>query len=158
MSGHGLRLIAALGALTFASACRSAGHLPVSREFVPTADAFGEPAEVAAVLAESGAPPWTVLVGGADQLDTLLAARGAHPTATVIIDLSVVAPLQRDAVRARALEAALEGDGALLLDESGENARALRGTSRDVSLVSLDARHNITAVVAPAGAAAGEGR
>lgn len=131
-----------------AASCRSAGHLPVSRDFVPMVDAYGDAAELMATLDAAGTPPWLVLVGGADQVEDLVAARAASPVAATIIDLSVVEPLQRDAVVARALEAALEQESAVLLDADGANARALRGTSRDITRVTLDARRNVVAAEA----------
>jgi len=136
--------------------CRSAGHLSVAREFVPLEDVFGDTVEIEATLADTGAPPWTLLIGGADQLDDLFAARATRPAATTVVDLSVVDDLQRAAARARALEAALEADGPLLLDETGADARVLRGASREVTLVVLDRERNIVSSE-PVSAAAMEG-
>lgn len=131
--------------------CRAAGHLPVAREFVPTRDAFGDTVELAAVIAESGDAPWSILVGGADQLDALFDARRSYPVAVTVVDLSLVDSLQRDAAAARALEAALESDGAVLLDERGTNARSLRGTSRAVSLVALNGDQSVASIIPLAG-------
>lgn len=136
----------AIALLVLATGCRSAGHLPVARDFSPMHDAYGDSAELAAVLGEHGPPPWTVLVGGADQLEPILAARAAEEPAATIIDLSLVEPLQRDAVMARALEAVLELDGALLLDDDGVNARALRGDARVTTRVVLNEDRSVASM------------
>jgi len=133
----------ALALLVLATGCRSAGHLPVARDFVPMRDAYGDSAELAGVLGEQGPAPWTLLIGGADQLQPLLLARAAEVPAATVIDLSLVEPLQRDAVVARALEAALDLDGAVLRDDDGTNSRALRGDSRAVTLVVLNADRSV---------------
>jgi hypothetical protein len=138
--------------LVLTTGCRSAGHLPVARDFVAMQDVYGDSAELASVLDEHGAPPWTVLVGGADQLEPMLAARVSEAPAATIVDLSLVDPMQRDAVVARALEAVLELDGALLLDHEGANARALRGDSRALTSVVLNEDRSVasaTEVTAP---------
>jgi hypothetical protein len=129
--------------------CRSAGHLPVAREFGALRDAYGEPAELRAVLQEHGPGPWQLLVGGADQLEALLAAAGAPPEdapyAATVVDLSLLPSLERGAAEARALEAALELEGALLLDGVGDDVRTLRGTSRDITVVVLSPGFSIIA-------------
>lgn len=131
-------------ALLGGTSCRSAGHLPVTLSFAPLVDAFGEPVELIDALRAEGDPPWRLMVGGADQLTGLLALR-ADGAAATIVDMSVAAPLQRDAVRAKVLDAALDRGGALLLDGDGTNVRALRGASQAITLVTLDARRVILA-------------
>lgn len=143
-----LRTSVALALVLCAASCRAAGHLPVAREFAPTRDAFGDTQDLVPLLSATGPAPWTLLVGGADQVDALLAARAATSPAATIVDLSVVDVLQRDAVEARALEVALESDGPILLDDDGANARVLRGTSREVTRVVLTERRNITSAEA----------
>ena len=145
MTPLGTRFLAC-AALALAASCRSAGHLPVAREFAPARDAFGDVQALATLLPETGAAPWRVLVGGGDQMDALLVAREAEAPSVTLVDLSVVDALQRDAVEARALEAALDSEGPLLLDEDGANARVLRGTSRAISLVVLNADRSIGAI------------
>jgi len=147
--------LSTLALLVLAASCRSAGHLPVARDFAPMRDVYGDSAELAAVLAEHGPPPWTLLVGGADQYEPIFATRASAGPAATVIDLSLVEPLQRDAVVARALEAALEGDGAVLLDDDGGNARALRGDSRAVTLVVLNEDRSVASATAVAAADSG---
>lgn len=142
----------ALALLLLAAGCRSAGHLPVARDFVPMRDAYGDSAELAVVLGEHGQAPWTLLVGGADQFELILAARAAQSPAATVIDLSLVEAMQRDAVVARALEAVLELDGTVLLDDDGANARALRGDSRVLTLVVLNEDHSVASATSVAAA------
>ena len=131
--------------LTSLVGCRGPGHLPVAREFGALRDTYGAEASLEAILRERSAGPWRLIVGGADQLDELVAtaiAGGADIDAT-IVDMSVGAAQERAAHEARALEVALDLGGALLLDDDGAEARTLRGVAREVTLVVLSAQFAI---------------
>ncbi len=125
--------------LTSLVGCRGPGHLPVAREFGALRDTYGAEANLEAVLQERSAGPWRLIVGGADQLDELVATAiaGGNDVDATIVDLSVGAAQERAAHEARALEVALDLEGALLLDDDGAEARTLRGAAREVTLVVL---------------------
>ena len=117
-----------LGMLAFAVmvACRSApkrdAKAPPPVSLGHAADAFGVRGTVAELL---GGLPATVLVGGGEDLDSLLDARRAlagapgGATLALLVDVSALGPVERATTRDRLVEAALEPGGPVLIDERG---------------------------------------
>ena len=101
-------------------------------------------------MALSGELPRVFLVGDASAAAELLAARqrlagefGAQNLVTVI-DLESLDSLERTRISDLALEAALEVEGVVLLDDSGLTARSLTGGSPGMRLVRVNAQRLVS--------------
>jgi hypothetical protein len=146
----------AITSLALAS-CGAVAVAPNSRQvrFDSVEEVFEGPGEA---LALSGALPRIFLVGDAAAATELLAARqqlasefGAESLVTVI-DLESLDSLERTRISDLALEAALEVEGVLLLDDSGLTARSLTGGSPGLRLVRVDAQQLVSDELEYAGA------
>lgn len=138
-----------LASLTLA-ACGSVAVAPTAREVQ-----FGAVEEVFEGAGEAlmlcGELPLVFLVGDAASAPELLAARarlvselGADDLA-LVLDTAALDSLERTSLSDLALEAALEVEGVILLDDSGLTARSLTGGSPGPRLVRVDAQHLVTA-------------
>lgn len=126
--------LAACGAVAVAPNARDVQFATVEEVFEGSGDA----------LALSGELPLVFLVGDAASVDDLLAARedlvgefGTEALVTVI-NLESLDSLQRTSMADRALEAALDVEGPVLLDDTGATARSLTGGSPGLRLVRVD--------------------
>lgn len=102
----------------------------------------------------AGGLPAVFLVGDADAVDALLAARAqataappaaGAPRVVTVVDASGLDELQRTALMDRLAEAALDEGGPILVDVGGATARSLRDGATGLFRVEVDADGRVTA-------------